>query len=479
MKTRFPPSPTGNLHLGGLRTALYSWLLARKHKGKFMLRIEDTDTARSEAKYTQSIIDAMNWLQLRIDEGPYFQSERIAFYQETVQQLLAEGKAYPCYCSKERLAKLREEQIAARQKPRYDGYCYDAQHVHGKPLNDKPYVIRFRNPQVGTVVFNDLIHGPIHTANAELDDMVLIRSDAMPTYNLCVVVDDLAMGVTHVIRGDDHINNTPRQINLYHALDRKPPEFGHLGMILGADGQRLSKRHGALSVLAYHEQGYLPEALLSYLARLGWSHGDQEIFSLAELIHHFDLRNVHKSAATFDPQKLLWINHEFIKKAAPEDLAVQLKDFLRQIIDDQAIQRHQQSGYLYKAIQLVQERSKTLVELADNLSYFVQDRITYVPEAAKKHLRPVAEVPLQQFSSRASALSADDWSEDKIKALLEQVITELEIGMGKLGQPLRVALSGRAQAPAVNAMIALLGKEQTLSRIEQALVFIKQRIAQD
>lgn len=477
IKTRFPPSPTGNLHLGGVRTALYSWLLARKHQGTFILRIEDTDTIRSAEQYTQTILQAIAWLGLDFSGEPLYQSKRMRIYHQFAQQMLQHGTAYKCYCSKTRLTRLREQQIAAKEKPRYDGYCEihasEYEHLH-HDHEQHPCVIRFRNPKTGAVTFHDLIHGNITTANSELDDMILVRSDGMPTYNFSAVIDDMTMGITHVLRGDDHINNTPRQINLYRALGKEPPVFGHLGMILGTDGKRLSKRHGALNILEYRDQGYLPEALLCYLARLGWSHGDQEIFTREELIQHFDPAHIHKSAAAFDPQKLLWTNHAFIKKISATTLMYAVQPFLASILSEETIAELQQNGRLASAIELVQERGRTLVELADHLGYLLQDHVTYTTEVTTKQLIPQHRDTLILFRHKIARIEEANWNADHIKTAIAATIHELGIKMPRLGQPLRAALTGRSQAPSVDAILIFLGKKNALARIEQAVNFMNQ-----
>ena len=382
IKTRFAPSPTGYLHVGGARTALYSWLFARNHGGEFVLRIEDTDLERSTPEAIEAIMDGMNWLSLEWDEGPYYQTKRFDRYNAVIDQMLEEGTAYKCYCSKERLEALREEQMAKGEKPRYDGRC---RHSHEHHADDEPCVVRFANPQEGSVVFDDQIRGPIEFSNQELDDLIIRRTDGSPTYNFCVVVDDWDMEITHVIRGEDHINNTPRQINILKALKAPVPVYAHVSMINGDDGKKLSKRHGAVSVMQYRDDGYLPEALLNYLVRLGWSHGDQEIFTREEMIKYFTLNAVSKSASAFNTDKLLWLNHHYINALPPEYVATHLQWHIEQENIDT-----RNGPQLADLVKLLGERCKTLKEMAQSCRYFYEDFAEFDADAAKKHLRPVA-----------------------------------------------------------------------------------------
>ncbi|MBS0359188.1 MAG: glutamate--tRNA ligase, partial [Proteobacteria bacterium] len=377
VRTRFAPSPTGYLHVGSVRTALYSWLYAHKHGGQFILRIEDTDKERSTQESVQAILDGMAWLNLAYDEGPFYQTERMQRYKDVLQSLLQEKKAYRCYCSKERLEQLREHQTTQKLKPRYDGHCRDKDLPH----RTEPYVVRFRNPEEGAVIFDDQVYGTIKVNNSELDDLVIARSDGMPTYNFAVVVDDWDMAITHVIRGDDHINNTPRQINMLKALNAPIPIYAHLSMILGPDGKRLSKRHGAVSVLQYKEEGFLPEALINYLLRLGWSYGDQEIFSRDEMIQLFDTKNISKSAAIFNPEKLLWLNHHYIKTLPPEKIAASLKEYL----EAYGIRDFSEPN-LSEVVRAQAERCKTLVEMAERSRFLYEDFSEYDEAAVKKNL---------------------------------------------------------------------------------------------
>lgn len=465
VKTRFAPSPTGFLHVGGARTALYSWLYARHHQGEFVLRIEDTDLERSTQEAIDAILEGMNWLGLSWDEGPYYQTQRFDRYNQLIDQLLEEGKAYKCYCSRERLDSLREQQMAAGDKPRYDGICRDPDN-HGDA--DAPCVVRFKNPDEGTVVFDDHVRGRIEIANDQLDDLIIRRTDGAPTYNFCVVVDDWDMNITHVVRGEDHINNTPRQINIYKALGAPVPEFAHVSMILGDDGTKLSKRHGAVSVMQYRDDGYLPQALLNYLVRLGWSHGDQEIFSLEEMISLFSLDDISKSASAFNTDKLLWLNQHYIKTLPAEEVAGHLEWHMQ----DQGID-FAEGPALAEVVSLYAERCNTLKELAAQSRYLFEDFSEFEAGAAKKHLRPVAAEPLSLARTRLAGLA--DWQPAAIHEVINAVATELELGMGKVGMPLRVAVTGIGQSPAIDGVMALLGKDKVLARIDMALAFVAER----
>ena len=462
VRTRFAPSPTGYLHIGGARTALFSWLYARKHGGQFVLRIEDTDLERSTTESVDAILEGMTWLGLEYDEGPFFQTDRFDRYKEVIQKLLDEGHAYRCYCSRERLDALREEQMANKQKPRYDGCCRD---LDDYP-EDKPHVIRFRNPTEGTVVIDDLVRGKIAIQNAELDDLIIARTDGSPTYNLTVVVDDHEMGINYVIRGDDHINNTPRQINILKALGAEIPRYAHVPMILGEDGKRLSKRHGAVSVMQYRDEGYLPEALINYLARLGWSHGDQEIFSLEELIQLFDVKHVNNSASTFNPAKLLWLNQHYIQESSPEHIAHHLSYHLSKLDIDPS------SGPdLLEVIKANQARSKTLVEMAENCRIYYKDFDEYNAKSVKKAFKPEAVAALEKMSEKLVHLPG--WNRELIHKAMEETVAELEVGFGKVGMPLRLAVTGGAPAPDLDLTIYLIGLEGSLRRIQKAIDFIK------
>ena len=463
IRTRFAPSPTGYLHIGGARTALFSWLHARKHGGKFVLRIEDTDIQRSTVESVNAILEGMTWLGMEYDEGPFYQTDRFHRYEEVIQELLETGHAYRCNCSKERLESLREQQMARKEKPRYDGHCRDKQIDP-----NAPHVIRFRNPLDGDVVVDDIIRGKVIIHNRELDDLIIRRTDGSPTYNLTVVVDDLDMNITHVIRGDDHINNTPRQINILKALGAAIPKYGHVPMILGEDGARLSKRHGATSVVQYRDEGFLPEALLNYLVRLGWSHGDQEVFSVDEMIEFFQLENVNRAASTFNRDKLLWLNQQYIKKDDPARIAHLLSPHIGELGIDPA-----EGPDLVEVVAAQQERASTLVEMAQISAFFYKDFAEYEPKAAKAHLRPVAEAPLQALKQALAEL--EDWQADAIHQVIHDVAEALELKMGKVGMPLRVAVAGCGASPSIDITLQLLGKDKTLRRIDQALAYIEQR----
>ena len=459
-RTRFAPSPTGFLHIGGARTALYCWLEARHRGGQFILRIEDTDRERSTDAAVQAILDGMHWLGLDPDEGPFYQTQRMDRYREVAQALHDAGKAYWAYESKEELDAMRAAMKQRGEKPRYDGRARDAD----LPYRDDPNrVLRFRNPQSGSVVFDDKIKGRVEWANAELDDFVMLRSDGFPTYNFAVVVDDLDMRITEVIRGDDHVNNTPRQINLYEALGAPVPTFAHLPMILGPDGQKLSKRHGAVGVMQYREDGYLPHALLNYLVRLGWSHGDQEIFSIKEMIELFDIANVNHSAARFDFAKLGWLNQHYLKEGDPRELGKELAWHLERLGLD--VSKGPDPAEVVLALR---ERAQTLRAMAE------QARIWYAPIAAwddkavNKHLLAdgAADV-LQAMHAKLAALSA--WKPANIHALVAEVATERGIGMGKVAQPLRVAMTGTAVSPSIEDTVYLAGRDVALRRIDDAI----------
>ena len=456
--TRFAPSPTGLLHVGGARTALFCWLYARHMGGRFILRVEDTDRERSTGEAVRVILEGMAWLGLDADEGPYYQTERFDRYREVIAGMLKAGSAYHCYCTREELDALREQQIARKQKPRYTGICRD----HREPRPGVDPVVRFRNPLDGAVVVQDLVHGPVTFQNAELDDLIVARSDGTPTYNFCVVVDDMDMGVTHVIRGDDHLNNTPRQINMLQALGATLPLYAHVPMILGPDGTKLSKRHGAVSVLQYAEDGYLPDALLNYLVRLGWSHGDQEVFTREEMIAAFDIHDVNKAASAFNPEKLLWLNQQHMMRAEPATLVPHLRAQLRRLGVDSGDQ-----ALLEGVILAQRERVKTLKEMAHNSRFFFVDTIEVDPKAAAKHLGSDALPTLAQVRERLAGLP--QWTAATIHAALNELANELTSGLGKIAQPLRVAVTGSAVSPPIDATLALLGRERTLARLAAVL----------
>lgn len=462
IKTRFAPSPTGYLHIGGARTALFSWLYARKHGGKFVLRIEDTDLERSTQESVNAILEGMTWLGLEYDEGPFYQTQHFDRYKEIIQQLLSQGDAYHCSCSKERLESLRETQMQNKEKPRYDGHCRD------NPQNpaEKECVVRFRNPVDGAVVINDLVKGDIVIQNKELDDLIIARSDGSPTYNLTVVVDDMDMKITHVIRGDDHINNTPRQINILKALKADLPLYAHLPMILGSDGARLSKRHGAVSVMQYRDDGFLPEALLNYLVRLGWSHGDQELFSVDEMIEHFVLENVNVSASTFNPEKLLWLNHHYIMNGDPAHIAHHLSWHIGNLGIDPT-----EGASLVEIVKAQRERCKTLVEMAKASEYFYKDFADYDEKSAKNNFKSDTEAVLQALLNEFEQV--ESWDGVRLHQIVLDVAAAMDLKLGKVAQPLRVAVCGSAVSPAIDITLSLLGREKTLARIKRAIEYIK------
>jgi glutamyl-tRNA synthetase len=463
-KTRFAPSPTGYLHVGGARTALFSWLHARKHGGKYVLRIEDTDLQRSTTESINAILEAMTWLGLEYDEGPFYQTRRFDRYNEVIEELLEKKLAYRCSCPKERLEVLRDGQLERKEKPRYDGHC------RGMPVAaDEPHVIRFRNPSEGSVVIDDLVRGKIIFSNAELDDLIIRRTDGSPTYNLTVVVDDSDMGITDVIRGDDHVNNTPRQINILKALGREPPRYAHVPMILGDDGARLSKRHGAISVMEYRNQGILPEALLNYLVRLGWSHGDEELFALDQMIELFDIKDVNRAASAFNTEKLLWINQHYIKQDDPARIARLLSPHMGNLGIDPA-----EGPDLVEVVRQQQERAKTLVEMAEISAFFYRDFDEFDQKAARKHLKAAAQEPLQQVRDRLASL--DEWDGEKLHQVVVDVAESLSLNMGKVAQPLRVAIVGRAASPGIDVTLQLVGREACLRRIDKALAWINKRV---
>jgi glutamyl-tRNA synthetase len=463
VRTRFAPSPTGYLHVGGARTALFSWLHARKHGGRFVLRIEDTDIERSTVESVNAILEGMTWLGLEYDEGPIHQTHRFERYNEVIDDLMSRGLAYRCDCPKERLEALREEQMSRKAKPRYDGHC------RGREVDPaQPHVVRFRNPDAGAVVVEDLIRGKVAFDNGELDDLVIRRTDGSPTYNLTVVVDDLDMEISHVIRGDDHLNNTPRQVNILRALGAQPPVYAHVPMILGDDGARLSKRHGAVSVMEYRNRGFLPEALLNYLVRLGWSHGDQEIFSLDEMIELFDLTAVNRAASAFNTEKLLWLNQHYIKESDPAHIAHLLSPHMGELGIDPS------SGPdLVEVVKAQQERAQTLVEMAQISAFCYRDFDDYDAAAAKKHLRPVAAQPLARMGEVLGELGS--WTPEALHQAVQDVSAELDVKMGKVAQPLRVAVVGRAASPGIDVTLHLVGRDATLRRIDRALEYINRR----
>ncbi len=458
MRTRFAPSPTGYLHIGGVRTALFSWLWSKKNHGDFILRIEDTDTQRSKQKYTDAILESMDWLGLDYT-GPYYQSTKSARYNEVIDDLLDNDKAYYCDCSKERLDKLRNDLMLKGEKPKYDGNC---RHKNNRKSDNT--VIRFKNPSAGSVIFDDLVKGKIAINNNELDDLIIARSDKTPTYNLTVVVDDYDMAIDSIIRGDDHINNTPRQINLYQALGWNVPEFAHIPMILGSDGTRLSKRHGALDVMQYHKQGYLPEALLNYLVRLGWSYGDKEVFSINEMIDLFELNKINKAAASFNADKLLWLNKEYIKNS---DVS-KVKKHLKYQLD---ILNIKTNNNLDAVINLLKERSKTLKDMAEQSKMFFTDFSNFDKVKASKIFTKDSKVILENLITKLNSI--DNWTKDNVHKIIKQICAEQNVGFAKVGQPFRLALSGDGNAGSIDITAELVGKQKTLQRLNMAIDFIK------
>ena len=459
--TRFAPSPSGYLHVGGARTAIFNWLYARHMKGKFILRIEDTDFERSTKASIDAILDALEWLGIDWDEGPYFQSDRLNIYQAYIERLVNSGHAYYCSCTPEDLDTMRKKAVAEGKNPKYDGRCRN----RGLDKNHKT-AVRFKSPQTGTTLLADLIKGNIAFQNNELDDFIIQRSDGTPTYNFAVVVDDITMDVNPVIRGDDHVNNTPKQILLYNALDQEPPDFGHVPMVLGTDRARLSKRHGAMSVTEYRDMGYLPDAVINYLVRLGWSYGDQEFFTRDELIEKFTIQNIGRSAGIFDQEKLMSLNADHIKTTPPDKLVPHLKPFLvkHQCITESSLD-------LVKVIETLNARSKTLEQMAAGALFYYQDRILYDENAAEKFLEPSLLSPLslliQQLEDR------NDFSGKNLEDAFKFVMDQTGFKFGKIAQPVRVALTGKTVSPGIFEIIEVLGKEKTLSRLNHALEFMK------
>jgi glutamyl-tRNA synthetase len=459
VRTRFAPSPTGFLHVGGARTALFSYLEARRHDGQFVLRVEDTDRERSTEAATQGILDGMTWLGLEYDEGPFFQSQRFERYRQVAQELLAAGKAYHCWCSKDELEAMRADQEARGLKPRYNGYWRDRDET---PPADVTPVIRFKNPLHGEVVVDDRVRGRVVFDNAELDDLIIWRSDDSPTYNFCVVVDDADMGITDVIRGDDHLNNTPRQMNIYEALGKPAPRFAHLPMILGPDGAKLSKRHGAVNVLGYREDGYLPNALLNYLVRLGWSHGDQEVFSMAEMITLFSADEVNHSASRFDVEKLRWLNQHYLKSMEPAAIAPELRWHLQQQGLDPAC-----GPAAEDLIVALRERVHTLKEMAERARVWFDPLTEYDAAAVAKHLLAAARAPLE--GAHAALAAIEIWSAAAVHEALDGAAKALGVGLGKVAQPLRVAITGTQVSPSIDHTVFLTGQAEALRRIEAAI----------
>lgn len=466
VRVRFAPSPTGHLHIGGVRTALFNYLFAKHHNGVFILRIEDTDLSRSTEESIQQIIKGLQWLGIDWDEGPIRQTERKEIYQAYLDKLLKEGKAYRCYCTREELDEIREKAMAVGGKPRYNRKCRDLT----SPPQNKPFVIRFRTPLDGVISVQDLLRGEIRFENSELDDLILARSDGSPTYNFVVVVDDAEMNVNHIIRGDDHLSNTPRQALLYDGMGLPIPKFAHIPMILGPDKTRLSKRHGATSILAYRDMGYLPEAMLNYLVRLGWSSGDQEIFSKEEMIEKFGLENTNKSAAIFDPDKLLWLNQHYIKESRPSRLVPSLKEFLlsENIVSSGKELRDKE---IEKAIPCLQERSKTLIEMAHGAEFFFKDEIIYDEAAAKKFLKTDVAPIFKDFAAKLGGLG-EELAIDNLQPIFNEIMEKYNLKLGKIAQPLRVALTGRKASPGIFDVFVVLGQNKVLKRLQNAIDYI-------
>jgi glutamyl-tRNA synthetase len=464
VRLRFAPSPTGYLHVGGARTALFNWLLARKQKGTFILRIEDTDVARSTQESVDAILQGMSWLGLDWDEGPFYQSENFPLYKEQVQKLLDAGKAYKCYCSSEELEAKREKALKEGGKPKYDGTC---RNLAPQPDDGRPYVVRFKAPQQGNSAWDDLIKGRISFENSELDDLIIQRTDGTPTYNFVVVIDDATMGITTVIRGDDHVNNTPRQILLYEALGYPVPNFAHVPMILGSDKARLSKRHGATSVMAYRDMGFLPEAMVNYLVRLGWSHGDEEIFSLEELIQKFSIENVGRSASVFNPEKLLWLNAHYIKTGA----AARLADLVTPFLKERGVDPAAGGPDLVAVVKTLQERAKTMLELADGAIFYYKGDFEYDAKGAAKAFNAETPLLLESLMAKLEALPGFDAA--SIEGGFKEFMEEKGIKLGQIGPAVRLALSGTTASPGIFEMLEVFGKQEARKRLERVIARIR------
>ena len=464
IRTRFAPSPTGVLHLGSVRTALFCWLYAKHCDGQFVLRIEDTDKERSTKENVNAILEGMSWLGMDYDEGPIFQTDRFERYHEIAKNWLELGKAYRCYCSKDELDKMRNKQKEKGEKTRYNGHCRDLKRNDSK----EGFVLRFKNPLSGKVVVNDQVRGEVEFENHELDDLVIVRTDGSPTYNFAVVIDDADMNISHVIRGDDHLNNTPRQINMFKALGVNAPIYSHLPMILGDDGAKLSKRHGAVDIRDYREQGFIPEAVLNYLVRLGWSYGDQEVFNTEEMIKLFDLSDINQSAAAFSSDKLLWLNQEYMMHATAESLVPHLRYHMDLIGIDRS-----DGPELIEVIEAYRERAETFTQMADACRYCYEEFDEIDPKAIKKQLRPVILEPMIALHSRLKLI--EEWSHEIINACVNEVASIFDINMGKIGQPLRVAVTGISASPPIHVTLCLIGQERTLKRLERAIEIIKKR----
>ena len=466
VRTRFAPSPTGYLHIGGARTALFNYLFARHHGGKFILRIEDTDLERSTEESTQAIFDGMDWLEMDYDEGPFYQSKRSDLYREAALKLLDKGLAYKCFCTAKELTERREAAMKEGRAPRYDRRCRDIKDAGEQ--EGAPYTVRFRIPE-GKTIFKDLIKGPIAIEHVEIEDLVMLRSDGTATYNLTVVVDDATMNITHVIRGDDHINNTPKQILMYEALGYDLPEFAHLPMILGSDKKRLSKRHGAGSVTEYHDLGYLSHALINYLARLGWSHGDDEIFSMEELIEKFSLDSVGKSSGVFNPEKLLWLNHHYIKASTAKELSTDIIERLKK-----TGVTVEEGSRIEAIIDGEKERSKTLIEMVEAIGFYFKDKVEYEEKPAKKFLKPEkALAPLEALREALADIDDSSFDATQIESAFQGLLDKFELKLGKLAQPVRVALTGTSVSPGIFETIEAMGKDMTIDRLTEAISYMK------
>jgi glutamyl-tRNA synthetase len=462
VRSRFAPSPTGYLHIGGARTALFAYLHAKQQNGIFLLRIDDTDRQRSTQEYLNEIMEAMHWLGLEWDEGPYFQTQRYGLYQEAAERLLREGKAYRCYCSAEEVEAKRKAALAAEQKLGYDGTC---RNYTPQPGDSRPFALRFKGPKEGETVIDDIIKGRVVFQNSELDDLVIVRSDGTPVYNFCSVVDDADLRITEIVRGDDHLTNTPRQVLLFQALGAELPRFAHLPLILGSDRAPLSKRHGATAVRAYREMGYLPDALVNFLARLGWASGDQEIFSRAELIEKFRLEDVGKSAGVFNAEKLQWLNAHYIKELPAAQLAQAVKPFIAQ--KGYAMPTDEQ--WLARVVTTLQARAKTLVEMVEQAHYYLSDMITFDQKATSKFLTPTTRPLVEKIRSRLT--SVPTWNEHALEPVFTDLMQEEQLkNLGQLAQPVRVALTGGTVSPGIFEVMAVLGRERTLARLERAAV---------
>lgn len=462
VRVRFAPSPTGHLHIGGARTALFNWLFARHEGGTFILRIEDTDRSRSTDEYIEAIIEGMKWLNLDWDEGPYRQTDRFDVYRSYIERLVQEGKAYNCYCSPEELEQRRQEALAQGKTPKYDGRCRNLK----EPVPGREPAVRFKMPLEGQTVVDDMIKGSVVFENNQLDDLIIMRSDGAPTYNFVVVVDDVDMKITHVIRGDDHLNNTPKQIHIYKALGYEIPEFAHLPMILGSDKARLSKRHGATAVMAYRDMGYLPDALVNYLVRLGWSYGDQEVFTREELIKYFSFESVGKSSAVFNPEKLLWLNSQYMINSDPGKLAELVMPFL---MNEKIIgaDRTLDKQWLSKAITTLKERARTLVELASRLRYYIVEYVNYDEKAKTKFLNDKSLPYLAELRENLAPLT--DFSASELEKVFKAIVDRHGIKLGNLAQPVRVAITGGTESPGIFEVLEIVGKEKTLRRLEKAI----------